>query len=247
MGSAAKATRKQRVLHHLALGAALSAILMLPGASPALAAVERPFPVVTVSGEGSTNAVPDLAVATVGVSSEAKSPREASEANARQMSAVIEAAKQAGIPENDIHTTRFAITPVYSQRNNAAGKPQLVGYRCSNQAQVKVRDQARAGEVLDLLVAAGANEVAGLAFLVSEPEKLLDTARQAAIANAKHKAALYAEAAGAQLGRAVSITEQSGNYYPSAPTFRAEATPPPISPGEQSLRVQVSVTFELLH
>ena len=231
--------------------ALLAPVLASPRPATAATAAERPFPVVSVSGEGSVTVVPDLAIATAGVTTEAKTPREATAANARAMGAVIDAARQAGLAETDIRTSRFGITAIYSPRTNAGSKPQLVGYRCSNQAAIKIRDLTKAGEVLDLLVGAGANDVAGLAFVVSEPGKVVDEARLAAMVDAKHKATLYAEAAGAQLGRAISIAEQGGGYHPPAPAYRAaaEAAAPvtPISPGEQSIQMQVSVTYELLH
>ena len=68
---------------------------------------------------------------------------------------------------------------------------------------MKIRDNSKVGEVLDQLVAAGANNVANVEFTVSEPGKLLDEARNAAFADARRKAELYAKAAGAQLGRAI--------------------------------------------
>ena len=213
------------------------------------AAVQRPFPTISVSGEGTINVVPDLATATGGVISEAKTPREAAAANAQGMNAVVAALKQAGIPEPDIRTARFSVSPIYAQRRE--GAPQVTGYRVSNQVRVKIRDNSKVGDALDQLIAAGANSFAGLEFSVSEPGKLLDEARAAAFADAKRKAELYARAAGAQLGRAVAISE-SGASIPRpmtrfAAVAAAAAPSTPIAPGEDTLRVQVSVTFELNH
>ena len=98
----------------------LAAAILLPlptiSASSARAAMERPFPVVSVAGEAAVSVAPDLATAVAGVSSEGKTPRDAAEANGRSMAAVLGALRQAGIPDADVRTMRFGISPVYSQR-----------------------------------------------------------------------------------------------------------------------------------
>jgi uncharacterized protein YggE len=212
------------------------------------AATQRPFPVITTTGEGAVTVSPDLAVATAGVTTEAKTPREAADANTRTMNAVVAAAVQAGIPENDVRTARFSIYPVHSQKTRD-GAPQVSGYRAINQVQVKVRDIVKVGELLDQLLSAGATNIAGVEFSVSNPTPRLDEARNAAFAEAKRKAELYARAASAQVGRAVAISEGEADA-PRPMAFRAAAAgspaPPPIAAGEETLRVQVTVTFELL-
>jgi hypothetical protein len=236
----------RRVRQACALGFVLLAAAA--GAPAALAAIDRPFPLVTVVGEGAASIVPDLAHATAGVHSEAKTPREATEANAKAMNAVVAAVRQAGVEERDIRTSRFSISPVYAPRRE--GAPQLTGYRVTNQVRVTVRDHGKVGEVLDQMVAAGANQISGVEFTVAEPSKLLDEARSAAFADAKRKAELYAKAAGAQIGRAVAIAEEDAQ--PPRAVFRAEraalaapAAATPVSAGEETLRVQVTVSFEL--
>lgn len=230
--------------------AAVIVLAVIPAmvTAPVHGAVQRPFPTVAVTGEGIATAIPDLAHATAGITTEAKTPREAADANARLMTAVVAAARQAGIAEKDIRTARFSIFPVQGTRGRE-GVPQTVGYRAANQVQVTIRDAAKVGEVLDQLIAAGATNIAGVEFAISEPGKLLDEARAAAFAEAKRKAELYARAAGAQVGRAVSIAEQEADA--GGPVVmrgaRAAAAPTtPVAPGETTLRVQVTVTFELL-
>jgi uncharacterized protein YggE len=216
-------------------------------AGAAEAAMQRPFPLITVVGEGSVTATPDTATASAGVTNEAKTPREASDANSRVMNAVIAAARQAGIAEGDIRTSRFSIFPIQPQRPRE-GAPQVVGYRASNQVQVKVRDVAKLADVLDQLIGAGATTILGIDFSVSDATQRLDEARNAAFAEAKRKAELYARAAGSQVGRAVAITEEAGeaNRPSGYRAASAGGAPPAVAPGEETLRAQVSVTFELL-
>ncbi len=227
-----------------ALVAAAVLTMGMPGRAPA--AAEWLFPSVSVLGEATVTAMPDLAVLTAGVTSEAKTPREASEANARAMSAVIAAAREAGVAEKDIRTARYSITPVHAQRRDAA--PQVTGYRVSNQVEAKLRELGKVGEVLDALVTAGATNVGNVEFMIAEPAKLLDHARRAAFEDARRKAELYAKAAGAQLGRTVSISEDAdlgGRPVPMRAGLAAAAPTTPIALGEERLRVHVSVSFEL--
>jgi uncharacterized protein len=227
-------------------GLALAALAMR--ASGVEAAVDRPFPLVTVTGEGSISVKPDVADATAGVTTEAKTPREAAEANAKTMAAVVTALKEAGIAEGDIRTARFSISPIHAQRER--GEPRVTGYRISNQVVARVRNVAGLGDVLDKVMAAGANDISGVRFTVSNPSKLLDEARAAAFADAKRKAEQFARAAGAHVGRAVNISEEEAQpprpYRMFSPLAAARPAPPtPMEPGEETLRAQVTVSFEL--
>ena len=84
---------------------------------PALAQL-RPSPVVIVIGEASISVPPDTALITAGVTTQAKTAREASEANGRAMTAVFTALKDAGIAEADIQTSRLSIQPMRDQHMN---------------------------------------------------------------------------------------------------------------------------------
>ena len=224
----------------------LTAALAPAGPVAARVEIQRPVPMVSVRGEADVTARPDVARAIAGVTTEAKTPREAADANTRVMGVVIAAAKQAGVADKDIRTAGFSINPVHATRNRET--PQVVGYRASNRVMLTLRDIARVGEVLDVLTAAGATDIGGVSFGLSESSKLLDQARTLAFADAKRRAALYAQAAGLQLGRAISIHEDAGaqpRTYRAAQAVAASSTP--IEPGEETLRVGVTVSFELLN
>ena len=116
----------------------------------------------------------------------------------------------------------------------------------TNQLTVKIHDIGRLPALLDRAIAAGANEMSGIEFVVSGQSKLLDQARDEAIADAHRKAALYAKAAGAKLGRVVAITEEGAPTPPRRfAAMRAGAGAVPVAPGEQTLRAAVTVSYEL--
>jgi len=205
-------------------------------------AAERLDKLVTVTGEATVAAVPDAAVIRIGVSSQGKTARAASDANAKEMAVVLAAIKESGVADRDIQTTSLSLQPQYDP--NKAGTARLIGFQVSNQLTVKIRDIGALSAVLDRAIAAGANEMSGIEFVVSEQAKLLDQARAAAIEEARRKAQLYANAAGMKVGRVMAISEE-GSAPPPRPFQSMRAGAAAIAPGEQTLRAVVMVSYEL--
>lgn len=211
-------------------------------ATIALAPVHAAEGLVTVTGEATVAVAPDAAVIRIGVTSQNKTAREASEANAKQMTAVLAAIKDTGIADRDVQTSRLSLQPQYDP--NKSGTAHLTGFQATNQVTVRIRDIDKLPVFLDRAIAAGANEMSGIEFVISEQSKLLDRARDDAIADARRKAELYAQAAGSKLGPVVSITEEGSAAQPR-PMQAMRAGAVPIAPGEQTLRATVTVSYEL--
>jgi uncharacterized protein len=201
---------------------------------------------VVVIGEGSVTVAPDYARIRSGVSTNAKTVKEASDSNAKLMASVIATLADAGIAKKDIQTSEFSIAPVYVSPTPPGG-PKLSGYRVSNKVDVTIHEISQVGEILDRLVKAGATDAESIAFLISDREKALDQAREAAIANARHKADLYAHASGLNLGHVAWITEGS-DFEPLASMqsrMKLASTPPPIESGEDTITARVTVGFDI--
>jgi uncharacterized protein YggE len=212
-------------------------------AVPALAQV-APIATISVSGEAQVSVPPDLAQIDAGVTTEAKTAREASEANNAAMGKVLLALKGAGIDEKDFQTSRLSLQPQYAP--NRGGASAVVGYRAANRVTIKLRDVTKVAGTIDILVAAGANELGGINFMVSAASKLLDEAREQAIADARRKAEIYAKAAGVTLGSPVSISE--GGASSPAPYRKMSAgiaASAPVAQGEETLQVTVSVSWAI--
>ena len=102
--------------------------------------------------------------------------------------------------------------------------------------------------MIDTLVGAGANEIGGINFIVTQASKALDDARTKAVADARRKAEIYAKAAGVTLGEPLSISEE-GAAPP--PVFRSKmaapmaGAPTPVAPGEEQLSITVNVTWAI--
>lgn len=220
------------------------------GGTTAMHAAEpsKPARTVTVSAKGRVQAAPDMARVSTGVVAEAKTAKEALAKNSEAMRRVVDGLKQAGIAAKDIQTTSFEIQPRH--RHHKDGRPpEIVGYQVHNQVRIVARDLPKLGEVLDRIVTLGTNQVGGIDFQVSGQEKLADEARKQAMANALRRAKLYAEAAGAEVGRVLTISEEVRHHGGSRPVAMARAAmateAAPIEPGTETLEVSVLVTWEL--
>lgn len=202
---------------------------------------------VMVAGHGSVEAPPDSAEIRTGVVSEGATAREALTANSAAMRKVIDGLKAAGIDAKDIQTQQFQISPRYRDYKGC-GPQQIEAYIVHNQVEVKVRDIARLGEILDQVVTLGANQASSITFIVSDAEKRKDEARKLAVENATHRARLLAQSAGAKLGPVLTITEEVMGPRPPRPmvarsSMSAESVP--IESGSETLSVRVEVAFAL--
>jgi len=200
---------------------------------------------VTVSGEATISAAPDLAHIDAGVANDAKTAKEASDANNAAMGKVLLALKGAGIAEKDYQTSRLSLQPQYGQ-NKSTGASPVVGFRASNRVTVKIRDVTKVAGVIDALVNAGANDIGNISFEVTQASKLLDDAREQAVADARRKAEVYAKATGVTLGAPLSVSEGGA----PVPLFKARmaapmAAPAAVAPGEETLSVTVNVSWAI--
>jgi uncharacterized protein len=202
---------------------------------------------ITVSAAGTVAAEPDMAQIATGVLSEADTARDALTRNSAAMTKIIDGLKGAGIEPKDIQTVHFGINPRYTHPKDGTA-PRINGYQVVNNVRITVRDIKRVGEVLDGVVTLGANQAGGISFEVSKAETLKDEARKQAMANALRRAKLLAEAAGAEVGPVISISEevQGGGPRPMATgrmAMSAEAVP--VEAGSKTLEARVQVTWGL--
>ncbi|HUG61178.1 MAG TPA: SIMPL domain-containing protein [Methylomirabilota bacterium] len=230
--------------------AAAFAVVLALGSSPVLADDAPRIPTLSLSATGVVTAPPDTAVVTVGVVTEAETAGPALTENNERMRALIDAVKEAGVADRDIGTSGFRIDPVMSYPDGDDGDedtPRITGYRVENNVTVKIREIAKAGDLLDGVVRIGANQVTGIAFTIENDRELLDRARADAVQVAEAKAGIYADAGKFNLGRMLSLTETMDIPSPRGDfaMARMEADIVPIAPGEQELSVTIQVEWEI--
>lgn len=232
------------------LGVALVSLLLLVAAvTPAFASgANESARTITVVGEGEISAEPDQATITLGVQLYDESAQAAATELRSTMEAVIEAIRTLGIPERSIQTRNYSIfferdyqTPLSGAQE---GRPAGI-YRVENTVRVVIDDVSNAAGVVEAAIGAGANQMYGIAFSLSEPGAIDAQAREAAMADARERAQTLAEAEGLAVGRAVEISEVVGGAAYEGQALAMGRGGGPIEPGSTRYTARVRVTYEL--
>ncbi len=204
---------------------------------------------VTVHATETVRAAPDLAIVTVGVVARGATAAAANQEQARRMAAVLAAVKAAGVADEDVQTTQVSLQPQYAYAEGAP--PRIAGFEARNMVSVRVTQLDRVGAMIDAVVADGGNEVQGISFGFRDPEAARAGARTAAMQAALQRAGQYAEAAGLEVDRVLSIVEGGGAAPPMpfpvamdavrAQTEAVSATMPGQIESEASVTVVVAL------
>ena len=223
--------------------------------TPALAQMAPPASAVIADGTlldvtatGKTTRVPDLATIRAGVVTAAPTAAAALSDNAKRMSAVLAALKGAGIQPRDVATANVSLQPQYRYEDNKP--PVITGYQATNNVSIRFRDIAKSGQILDALVAQGANQIDGPNLSLDQPDAALDEARVDAVKRAQARAQLYAKAAGLSVSRILTIAEggEIAGPQPPLPVYRmaaAKAADTQVLAGESDVTVTITVRFLL--
>jgi uncharacterized protein YggE len=215
-----------------------------------------PAQTITVIGQGSVHAEPDIARVSIGIETSAESVAEAVQENGAEMDSILAALEDLGIDEKDIQTSNYSVYldryPETLPRAVVEGEEEALApqpvYRVSNMVSVTIRELERVGDVLDGVIEAGANNIWGVSFSLDDPEAAIADARVDAIADALARAGALAELSGVELGPVMSVSEViGGGAAPYAIAMdsveRAAAGGAAISPGELEIGYQVQVSY----
>ncbi|MBN1152446.1 MAG: SIMPL domain-containing protein [Dehalococcoidia bacterium] len=250
-------TRKIRMAMIGAVLALLLPVLALAGCTAVAPATAPNITVgsqqegIWVTGQGEVQAVPDIAVLSLGVQAQAPTVAEAQNQAKQAMDSVMAALKANGVEEKDIQTTGYSIWQ-QTRWDNDKQEEIVTGYQVSNSVRVKVRKVADAGTILDAAVTAGGDliRVQGIHFEVDDPTAFLADARSKAVADAKMRAQQLASLAGVDLGKPTYITESYYNpiIYRDVEMAKADSqapAPTPITPGETTITASVQIVYAI--
>ncbi len=201
---------------------------------------------IVVSGTGRVAVDPDVADLRLGVAVSRPTVEAARSAAAEAMTAILAAVMAAGVAQRDVRTSLLSVHPRYDYRDGKA--PTLVGYDLANIVELTARDLASLGAIVDGALSAGVTSLDGLSFRVDDPRDAERTARTAAVAEARSRAEVLAEAAGVAISGVADIVE--GGPPPSWPQPKAArmlATDAgtPVEAGTTEISVTVTVTFRI--
>jgi uncharacterized protein YggE len=204
---------------------------------------------VTVNSQGSIKVTPDAVRLNANVSFVAGSNKEALAKVSTVGAAVRAALTKSGILKGDIATQSITVYPEYNYTQDKGSI--LIGYRGSQSFVVTIKNAENAGAVIDAVVAAGGNDlqIQGVTPFVLDASKATESARNAAVKNAKAKATSYASVLGVKLGKVVYLTENTSpsNYVPMlAMAKSADTGATEVDLGQQDVTVGISVQWALL-
>ena len=222
-----------------------AAILCVGFASGALA--QQAPQGITVNGEGVVSLAPDTATIRLGVSERAASAAEAMAQTSEKVRGILNQLDSLKIAGLDRQTSGLYLRPVYDNGSRNDTTPvQVSGYEAGNTVSVTVRDLSKLGQLLDAVVAEGANDFNGLQFGLQDNQAALEQARKDAVSDAMARAQQLADAAGVKLGKVVSMSETSQGFRPmEMRSAQMKSMDMPIETGEVDVSAQVSLQFEI--
>ena len=213
----------------LAVAAAVVSVSASGGAATDVTAT------LTASGGGAVSYTPDGASLTFSTSVQKVTAAGAISADATAMNKLIDAIKQAGA--TNVSTQGLSLSTRFNNDSTA-----IVGFQATNSVQGSVA-VAKVGSVIDAAVAAGATGINGPSFSTSaDQESMYRTALRQAVAQARDRAQVLAEAAGVHLVRIVSINPAS-NYPTTVATPTAASSSTPVLPPVQQVTASVTLVF----
>src|SRR5262245_48814097 len=225
--------------------------LLAAAAATPLAAQEPPplnpsVPTIVTTGQATIHRVPDQAFVSVAVETRARQPRDAQKQNADAMSVVQQKLVEAGIQKEAIRTTGYSIQQEFDFTN---GRRVPRDFLAHNGLEVRLDGVDRVGEILDLVVQAGATSVAGIRFDVKDRTMLERDVLMHAVEDARARADALAAGAGRTVDRVIRIDDMRQSRMPQPVMMMraqaADAAQTPVEPGLIEIEAQVTLTVSI--
>lgn len=230
----------------LALAAGLVGFLLAPfkpaGAASAAAGTLK------VQGQSTLNVAPNQATLSLGDLEQSKTASSAMSESASITQQIIRAIEKSGVKAKQIQTSGLNLNPVYGS-SSPNGSPPVTGYQVSDTITVTLNQVSMVGPVIDIATAAGANQINGVTFGVSDLSTWYRHAYQSAMADARQQAEAVLAPEHLKILGIRSITTQNGGtgviVNESARFAAALPAPTPVMPGQTQFTTQVAVVYKI--
>ena len=238
-------------MFHYALPLLAATALAAPVAAAEIQiAVQNPVVELTISEV--VRADPDLAQVGAGVQTRSQTASDAVRANAEAMERLVERLRSLGIERQDIQTSNFSLNAEYDYNQSNGRSPVFTGYMVTNQVTVRLSRLDRVGQVLDALVAAGANNIFGPNFMLEDDREAKAVARRTAFQRAQVQATEFAQMAGYTGVRVLEVSESFQGFGPVPVaesaiqvTGAARDATTPIEQGQVGVGVMLTAKYEM--
>ena len=206
-----------------------------------------PVRYISVSSAGTVKVTPDAVRLNASVSNISKVSKDALAAANVAASKFRIAILANGIDKKYLASTTLTVYPEYNYTQE--GGNVLIGYRASQSFEVVIRNAAKAGEIVDAVVASAGDLLAinGVTPFVYDNTKATEAARNSAVKNARAKAVSYAKLLGVKIGKIIYLQESSApSSYPIMMTqAKASDESTSIDLGQQDVTVSVATRWSI--
>jgi uncharacterized protein YggE len=229
-------------MHALPL-ALLFIVLQRPDAAPSP-------PVLVVTGTAQVLAMPDEATVRLGIVRQSTNAQAAQEQTNTAAQETLNAIVKLGLPPAQIQTARLVLTPVYAPRNpDSRDVPRIVAYNATNTVSIRVDNLSLVGAVIDAGLKAGANQLEGVQFGLRNELPSRQEALKQAVAEARAKAQVMADALRVNLVEVLEATEGGISIVPLAEASVAQrlavSAETPVSPGQIQVHANVTIRYRI--
>jgi uncharacterized protein YggE len=225
----------------IAAAAAMSIFAASPlAAQPGLA--DR-GPIITVRGDGRAEVPPDIARLTAEVVTKARTLQGATDAHRTRATQAANALKSMAKDGVEIEQSGFRLDQVRQppQPQGGGARPETE-YQAVTSFQIRIKTLAQVDAAITAIASTGLFEVHNLRFGLDEKNGALDTARRNAVADARNRAKLYAEAAGVALGEVIEITDSEPRMFREVAAAPMAARSVQVAPPE-NIAVTAGITM----
>lgn len=204
---------------------------------------------IIVGGSSSLSVAPDQATIEIGVVTSAESANLAEQENARISEKIQKNLLLLGIVQEKINTSRYTFYPTYNNEKNRSNE--IIAYNVNNTVSVTMNDLNKIGDIIDVSIKAGANNINSINFALENNRAIKKQALQSAIIDAKEKAEIIAKSLNKRITNVLEVSEcgtsienrNVGRYSLKAASYDSAVTP--ITPGNVNISASVEVVFEM--
>src|SRR5579883_2230492 len=170
---------------------------------------------ITVMGEGTASAAPDMATESFTISTNAASASAAMSENNTRYNRLEAGLHALGVVNADIETTSYTLN--YTPRPQPPDTPQpgqRYGYLVDRSVDVTLHRTSLVGKAIDAAASAGVTDIGGVSFGVSDRKGQLALALRSAVSDARLQAQNLAQAAGLRIVRVKPLRRSSPSGRP---------------------------------
>ena len=198
---------------------------------------------ITIEGSGNLSVEPDTVSINIGVSTNSSNAKNAQENNAKIVNDIYTNLYSLGLSKNNIETSNYNFSPTYDSENN-----KINGYSVNNTITITTNDTSSIGEIIDVSLKAGANQVNSITFSRKNATSLKQEALKQAVTDAKNKANAIAKELNVEIINVVSVNEQNVSVYSNrlnSYALKSAEIGTTISSANVDINATVNIVFEI--